>query len=139
MTRVYLSGCMDGVSEEQGNGWRKKASLYLKEHDFDIYNPYDIALGEDKNNRTSKEIHDNDIYWLDKSDIILVNLMLPDIIKSSDIPFFSIGELYLGHRARKPIISFTNCLSHRAGYQAIVTKSLPNLEECLEYIVLHYT
>ena len=130
---------MDGVSVEEGNGWRKKAATYLRDHDFEVYNPYERISSEGHGERTSKEIHTNDIYWLDKSDIVLVNLILPDVIKAQDIPFFSIGEMYWAFRDRKPVIAYTNYLSHRAGYKATVTKSCENLEEALDYIVTHYT
>jgi len=135
---VYLSGPMDGVSIEEGNGWRLKATEFLNLHDFDVYNPYARSLHESKDEKTGKEVHDNDIFWLDKSDVVLANLTMPETIKSKDSLFFTIGEIYLADRDRKPIIAFTNCFSHRAGYQATITKSVKDLEEALDYIVTHY-
>jgi len=139
-TKVYLSGRMDGVSVEEGNGWRLEASQILTEAGFDVYNPYD---GKSKNktdhrNHTPNEIHDRDIYFLDRSDIVLASLLMPEVINSKDAPFFTIGEMYLAHRDRRPIIAFTNCFNGRHGYEAIVSKSLTNLEDCLEYIINNY-
>jgi nucleoside 2-deoxyribosyltransferase len=134
---VYLSGMMDGVSKEDGNGWRQEAAQILRESGFDVFNPYE-KHGGPKENYTANEIYNFDIYWLDKSDIILANLNLPETIKNKDIPFFTIGELFLGYRCRKPIISYTNCLNGRFGYDAIVTKNASNLEECLDYIIKNF-
>jgi len=135
---VYLSGPMDGVSVEDGNGWRLKATKFLNLHDFEVYNPYERTLDESKEERTGKEVHDNDVYWLNKSDIVLANLTLPETIKAKDSMFFTIGEVYLANRDLKPVVAFTNCFSHRAGYQATVTKNVKDLDEALDYIVRHY-
>lgn len=129
---VYLSGMMDGVSVDEGNKWRKEAETFLKEQGFEVFNPYDI------DGSSPNETFHNDIFYLDRSDIVLVNLNLPEKIENKKIPFFTIGELFLAHRDRKPIISFTNCVNGRFGYEAIVTKTLPNLKECLEYIRNNY-
>jgi nucleoside 2-deoxyribosyltransferase len=137
---VYLSGCMDGVSVEEGNGWRLRATEIFNDAGFDVYNPYD-GKSSDKSEHdkyTPNEILHRDIHFLDKSDIILVNLDLPPMIENSKIPFFTIGEMFLGHRDRKPIIAFTNCLQERAGYKAIVTKTLPDLDSCIEYIIKNF-
>jgi nucleoside 2-deoxyribosyltransferase len=133
---VYLSGMMDGVTFEQGNEWRVKATKFLKERGFDTYNPYDGKLPSHE--WEALEVHGRDIHYLDRSDIVLANLDLPPTIENSKIPFFTIGEMYLAHRDRKPLIAFTNCLAHRHGYKAIVTKNLKNLDEALEYITLFY-
>ena len=133
---VYLSGMMDGVSVEEGNAWRVEATNYFKLHDYETYNPYDGKVLD--HNYTPNEILHRDIYFLDKSSIVLVNLTLPEFIESKKTPFFTIGEIFLAHRDRKPIISYTNCYAGRHGYEAIVTKTLPNLSECCEYINLFY-
>jgi len=133
---VYLSGCMDGVSIEEGNTWRKKATEFLNLRGLDTFNPYDIH--PTGGNYEPNEIHNNDVYYLDRSDVILVNLDIPNMIESSKIPFFTIGEMYLAHAARKPIVAYTNCLANRLSYKAIVTKSFTNLEDAMEYIASTY-
>jgi len=133
---VYLSGMMDGVSVEEGNAWRLKASKFLKDKGYDTYNPYDGKMPGHV--YEPNEVHNRDLFYLDRSDIVLVNLDITPVIENSKIPFFTIGEMYLAHRDRKPIIAYTNCLSHRHGYRAIVTKSFTNLDESLEYISLFY-
>ncbi len=133
---VYLSGMMDGVTVEEGNAWRVKATEYLKDRGFDTYNPYD---GKQPGHvYEPNEVHTRDIHYLDRSDVVLVNLDIPQMIENSKIPFFTIGEMYLAHRDRKPIIAYTNCLSKRHGYKAIVTKSFTNLDDAMEYIALFY-
>ncbi len=133
---VYLSGMMDGVTKEEGDGWRKIAQKYLEERGFDSYNPYDGTPNCETT--TANQVFHKDIYYLEKSDLVLVNLDLPATIVNKNIPFFTIGEMFLAHRDRKPVISYTNCLKGRHGYEAIVTKTLANLEDCLEFIIENY-
>ncbi len=133
----YLSGMMDGVSYEEGIQWRLEATQFFKDHNWETYNPY-VGFEKGCEKPTTNEVHHKDIYFLNKSDVVLVNLMLPEFIKNKDIPFFTIGELYLAHREMKPIVSYTNCLTHRAGYQQVITKTLPDLNQCLDYIITHF-
>jgi nucleoside 2-deoxyribosyltransferase len=137
---VYLSGMMDGVSVEDGNTWRLKATEFFRHAGWEVYNPYD-GKSKDKaeyTKYTPNEIFHRDIYYLDKCDVVLVNLDIPESIKNSKIPFFTIGEMFLAHRDRKPVVAYTNCLSGRAGYEAIVTKTLPDLDACMDYIIENF-
>ena len=131
---------MDGVTIEDGNTWRLKSTAPLLEAGFEIYNPYDgkSKNKEDHRNHTPNEIHHRDVYYLNKSSIVLVNLAMPEIINSKDAPFFTIGEMYLAHASQKPIISYNNPFVGRHGYEAIVTKTLPTLEDAVEYIISNY-
>lgn len=138
---IYLSGMMDGVSIEEGNGWRKSATERLKNAGFDVYNPYDgLPLTKEAHEQaTPNEVFHRDIHFLDRADVVLVNLDLPEMVKNKSVPFFTIGEMFLAHRERKPIVAFTNCISHRAGYRAIVTKTCEDLEACIDYIINNYS
>ncbi len=40
--RVYLSGPMDDVSEDEGRNWRGMATALLDEHDIKVVDPYDF-------------------------------------------------------------------------------------------------
>ena len=133
---VYLSGMMDGVTTEEGNEWRVKATSFFDTYGFNTFNPYKIHpvnSGCEPN-----EIHVNDLYYLDRSDIILANMVLPKVLDNSKIPFFTIGELYLAHSKGKPVIAYTNCLADRLSYKAIVTKGFTNLDDAMEYITSVY-
>ena len=137
---VYMSGRMDGVSIAEGNTWRKKATSPLIEAGFLIYNPYD-GKSDNKDDHllhTPNEIHHRDVYYLNKSSIVLVNLEMPEVINSKDAPFFTIGEMYLAHAAQKIIISYNNPFVGRHGYEAIITKTLKDLDEAVEYIITNY-
>jgi len=137
---VYLSGSMDGVSVEEGNAWRLHAAKKLKEAGFDVYNPYDgLPLTKQAHkDATPNEVFQKDIWYLEKSDIVLVNLAMPETIKSKGMPFFTIGELFLAHRDRKVLVSYTNPLQGRHGYEAIMTKTLEDLDAALDYIITNY-
>lgn len=137
---IYLSGRMDGVSIEDGNNWRMEAQKVLENAGFDVYNPYSgLPLTKKAHEDcTPNEVFHRDIYFLDKSDIVLVNLMMPPTIESKNSLFFSIGELFLANRDRKPIVAFTNTFNGRAGYEAIVSKSLTNMDDAINYIIENY-
>lgn len=40
--KVYLSGPMDHVSEEEGKGWKGRAKELLNEHGITVFDPYDF-------------------------------------------------------------------------------------------------
>ncbi len=46
--RVYLSGPMDDVSEEEGKAWRRVAGELLSHHDIQAVNPYDFEASNPK-------------------------------------------------------------------------------------------
>jgi len=133
---IYLSGMMDGVTEAEGNEWRMQATRFFNDRGFDTFNPYKIHpvnSGCEPN-----EIHVNDLYYLERADVVLANMVLPPRLENSKIPFFTIGELYLAHAAKKPVVAFTNCLGERLSYKAIVTKGFTNLEDAMEYVASVY-
>ena len=140
MTMVYLSGRMDGVSVEEGNEWRLIATKKLNQAGYKVYNPYSgkSSNKEEHKKHTANEVFHRDVFFLDKSDIVLVNLDMPESIMTKDAPFFTIGEMFLAQRDRKPIISFKNPFVGRHGYEAIITKTLENLDEAIDFIVLNY-
>jgi len=137
---VYLSGSMDGVSIEEGNNWRIYASKRLEEAGFECYNPYTGLPLTKKAHQgcTPNEVFHRDIYYLDKSDIVLVNLSMPNVVESNKVPFFTIGEMFLAHRDRKPIVSFKNPLQGRSGYEAIISKTLEDLDTAIDYIINNF-
>jgi len=40
--KVYLSGPMDHVSEDEGRGWRIEAKIKLESHSIQVFDPYDF-------------------------------------------------------------------------------------------------
>jgi len=46
--RVYLSGAMDNVSEEEGKAWRRVTDELLSHHDIQAVNPYDFEPSDPK-------------------------------------------------------------------------------------------
>ena len=137
---VYLCGSMDGISVEEGNAWRLYASEKLKAAGFDVYNPYDgFELTKEAHAKANRnEVFYKDIWYLDRSDIVLANLTMPEVVKSASMPLFTIGEMFLAHRDRKVVVSFTNPLQGRVGYESIVTKTAEDLDGAIDYIIQNY-
>jgi hypothetical protein len=136
--RVFLSGPIDGVLRDEASAWRQRASRHLWEAGFDVYDPTRVMQGPEVYRASPKEVFTNDSWNLSRSDIVLVNLDLPETIRSQDGPFFTIGEMFLAHRAGLPIVTFGHCFRGRQGYEAIVTRACDSLEDALQYIVDTY-
>ncbi len=45
--KVYLSGPMDHVDEEEGKGWRERAKELLSDHGITVFDPYDFEQDVD--------------------------------------------------------------------------------------------
>lgn len=44
MIKIYLSGAMDDVTEEEGKSWRRDAAVLLAHWDIEALNPYAFEL-----------------------------------------------------------------------------------------------
>jgi hypothetical protein len=136
--RVFLSGRIDGVDLEEASRWRQLATLRLSEEGFDVYDPTRVMRDSCDYRSIANEVFTNDRWNLARCDLVLVNLTLPDMVRSRDVPFFTIGEMFLAHQAGLPLIVFGSCLEGRPGYDAIVTRSFAALDEAIRYIVATY-
>jgi hypothetical protein len=137
--RVFLSGRIDGVDLAEASRWREIATLRLGDDGFDVYDPTQVMRAESGNYRpTANEVFTNDRWNLARCDLVLVNLTLPAMLRNRDVPFFTIGEMFLAHQAGLPLIVFGSCLEGRPGYDAIVTRSFPELDDAIRYIVATY-
>jgi hypothetical protein len=133
---VFLSGRIDGVDKTVSAGWRDQAELCFRDSNYQTYNPSSYFSEFAKS--SPNEIFTRDTYYLRRADVLLVNLDLPETIVSQDAPFFTIGEMFLAHASGMPIVTFGQCFRGRPGYEAIVTKSMENLEQCTSYIKENY-
>ena len=84
------------------------------------------------------EVFANDRWHLHRSDVMLVNLDLAETIAAHDAPFFTIGEMFLGHAANLPIITVGKVFRGRPAYEAIVTRTFDELDAAVDYIIATY-
>jgi hypothetical protein len=70
---------------------------------------------------------------------VLVNLDLPDTIAAQDAPFFTIGEMFLAHELRVPIITVGKTFRGRPAYEAIVTRTFDDLDDAVVHILDTYS
>lgn len=136
--KVFLSGSIEGISIEESSSWRKKSKEALTAVGFDVYDPTQVILDNKDYVFSPNEVLINNSHDLYFSDILLVNMDLPEVIKTDEAPFFTIGEMFLAHRARMPIVTFGNSFKNRKAYQAIVTKNLATLDEAINYIIRNF-
>ena len=66
---VYLSGAMDNVSEEEGQGWREQAKVLLAEHEIQAVDPYDF----EENVNNPKLLVKRDLHWILRSEGMIIN------------------------------------------------------------------
>jgi hypothetical protein len=137
--RVFLSGMIDGLAVADASEWRRRATLALTDAGFTTYDPTRVMLEAGERYRPSPiEVFTNDTWNLARADVVLANFELPPVLATANAPFFTIGELFLAHAAGLPIITFGDAFRGRAGYEAIVTKNFPVLDDAFDYIVSHY-
>jgi len=133
--KIYLAGKMSGLTFEQMNGWRVKASELLTLHNDNIHveNPcsfYNFEL--DPSTFSDKECKDFDLFLVENCDIVLVNLEHPDTIGTAI-------ELELATRWHKPIIAFNGEKDKVHPWMKLcVTKWCATMEEAIEHILGFY-
>lgn len=136
--RVFLSGPIDGVPIADAASWRSKATQRFAEAGIGTYDPTNVITSTPDYRARPAEVFANDRYHLRRCDVMLVNLDLPPTIATQDAPFFTIGEMFLGHESGLPIITVGAVFRGRPGYEAIVTRSFDGLDSAIDYIVATY-
>ncbi|MFW6007967.1 MAG: hypothetical protein ACOCP8_01770 [archaeon] len=128
---VYLAGLMTGLTSEEAMKWRFNAAGLLK----DMYNCYTPDY-DPKTNQTGKEIWDRDYYYVDNSDIVLVNFDY-----NNDKPFIGTSmEIARAHYQNKPIIMFStkDWVHNSKTFNYHATKITKTLKEAIDYIKAYY-
>ena len=98
--KIFLSGGMTGLTEEEASYWRTEFKLenVREGNDFIFIDP--TYLYEPSNNTDQayeKEAMEYDLYWVKRSDLIIVNFNSLSSIGTAQ-------ELMLAHTLNKPII-----------------------------------
>jgi hypothetical protein len=136
--RVFLSGPIDGLPFDVARSWRSRAAARFSDADVDTYDPTGVMSSTPGHTAGPNEVLANDRWHLQRSDVMLVNLDLAETIASHDAPFFTIGEMFLGHAAHLPIITVGKVFRGRPGYEAIVTRTFDELDAAIDYIIATY-
>ena len=137
--RVFLSGPIDGLTIDAASGWRRRAAARFAAAGVDVYDPTAVMTATPGYLPVPNEVFANDRYHLQRCDVVLVNLDLPDTIATQDAPFFTIGEMFLAHDLRLPIITVGKAFRGRPGYEAIVTRTFDDLDDAVEHILDTYS
>lgn len=135
---VYLAGAMGCLKDnpEAMNGWRIKASNYLKDYavlkgeKINIVNPVDFFnFIEPRKYKTQAEIMNYDLFHVKKSDLILVNL---DHINESP---GTIVELYQANKISDiPVVAFGKDDNVHPWILECVNRIETDLVSAIEYI-----
>lgn len=131
--KVYLAGKMSGLTFEEMNSWREKASTLLKENsDIHTENPchyYNFEI--DPTSFTDKECKEFDLWLVENCNLVLVNLDYPNSIGTAI-------ELHMAHDIwKKPVIAFGTTINH-PWIELSITKKCKTLEEAVEHILNFY-
>jgi nucleoside 2-deoxyribosyltransferase len=131
--KIYLAGKMSGLTFEEMNKWRSKASELFKLYkDVHIENPchyYNFEL--DKSTYTEIEVKEFDLWLVKNCDIVLVNLDHPDSIGTAI-------EIHEAHNNwNKPVIGFGTTKNH-PWIELCITKRCDTLMDAVTHIVNFY-
>jgi len=132
--KIYLAGKMSGLTFEQMNSWREKATQLFNQSTDLIHteNPchyYNFELDHDS--FTEHEVKKFDLWLVKNCDLVLVNLDYPDSIGTAI-------ELHMAHDEwDKPVIGFGTTQNH-PWIELSLTKQCKTLEEAIEHILLFY-
>jgi len=132
--KCYLAGKMGGLTFEQMNTWRASATNLLKDESDNrirTINPCDFYnFNQRLDTYTEKEIKCFDLYQVEQSDLILVNLNFSASIGTA-------MEICMAHDVwRKPVIGFGD-QSH-PWMELCITKRCVTLEESVDYILDYF-
>lgn len=127
---IYLAGAMDYVGD-YAVGWRKQASHILGQYGYKIFDPTSIPEQEDM---SPEEIVQKNTFMQNKSDILLVEYMLEDrAYIGTDY------EMAWAKMHGQPVVTMCSKQNKDRPYMRYMsTKLADNLEDAVEYIVLHY-
>ena len=99
--KIFLSGGMTGLTEEEASGWRtsfKLKNIIQDDTSFIFIDPTYYYFPTDKTTQEyEKEAMNHDLYWVKHSDIIIVNFNSLSSIGTAQ-------ELMLAYTLDKPII-----------------------------------
>lgn len=132
--KIYEAGKMSGLTFEQMNGWREEVKKFLGNYEnIHIENPckyYNFEI--DPSTFSDIECKKFDLWLVENSDIILVNLEYPDTIGTAI-------ELELASRWHKPIIAFGGDKDKVHPWMKLcLTKWCNTMEEALDHIIYFY-
>lgn len=131
--KIYLAGAMSGLTMEEMNGWRLMANSFLKDK-FETINPcdyYNFTL--DKNTYSEIEVKKFDLWAVEHSDIILVNLDYPNSIGTAI-------ELQMAFDVwHKPVVAYGGLHTNVHSWMLLnITKRCDRLDEAVTYINEYY-
>jgi hypothetical protein len=127
---VFLSGAMDYVGD-YATSWRKEATSVLNQYGYKVFDPTSIPEVEEM---SPEEIAQKNLFMQRKSDILLVEYMLEDrAYIGTDF------EMAWGKIHGQPIVVMCSEQNkHRPYMRYMSTKLADNLQDAIEYIVVHY-
>jgi len=132
--KIYLAGKMSGLTMEEMNSWRLRASMllegYVGVHTENPCHYYNFEI--DPSSFSDKECKEFDLWLVKNCDLILVNLDFPDSIGTAI-------EMELGTRIwNKPLIAFGNISDTHPWMRESITKHCETMEQAIEYIANFY-
>lgn len=108
--RIYLSGGMSGLSQEEQSVWRDRmAKAILTEADLRDYDKYDIVFFDptkhyslfDVEHKSEREAFEYDIHMLRNSNLVLVKFNAPNSIGTA-------MEIAIARELRIPVIGLNS-------------------------------
>lgn len=127
---IYLAGAMDYVGD-YAKGWRQEATKFLINYGYKVYDP---TLIPEEKDLSPEEIAQKNLFMQKKSDLLLVEYMLEDrAYIGTDF------EMAWAKIHGQPVVTICSEQNKNRPYMRYMsTKLADNLENAIEYIVLHF-
>jgi len=136
--KIYLGGPMDMYNSlAEAGKVRETIKQKLDPGKFQFFDP--VTSTVDRKAYNNNEICQSDLYFLKRSDILLVVVMLPKTIEATKVPIGTLMEVAYARIWDIPVVGVTNCLAGRAWWDYHMTRNFSNLDAALEYIVEKFT
>lgn len=120
--KVYLSGPIFNVSEEEASAWRNKAKEILAEMGIEALIPRPFIPGEDVAGLVGDDMRD-----IRSSDFLISHIPLETVMAGTPMEIF-----YAAHVLKMPVYTFPK--NQSPWYLRWSTKSFDSLEELLDYV-----
>jgi nucleoside 2-deoxyribosyltransferase len=132
MTKIYLAGPMDFVSQEHQMGWRERVKLMSSGLEFfdPTRRPHDCGM-------TNQEIFDSDLKDIEDSDVVLAE------VNESGIPVFgtTCEIFYASHVLKKPVYGWYNKQrkqGKRIFQDVLLEREFSSLEDAIRFLMETY-
>lgn len=134
--KIYLAGKMSGLTIEEMNKWRLKATKLLEQHNIKAINPVDYYNFElDSNTYNELEVKNFDLHLVRNCDLVLINLNHQGSIGTA----IELHESYENYKI--PVVAFATKENYAKAHpwvQCSINRCEETMEDAIDYVLSFY-